>query len=302
MASLGSVLARQQFRNDYSHTHVHHCLYIFIQLRRLRRREEKRKCPNFETVAKGIRTRALSIASPAFYHWATTLRKIRNLTYLNAIDVLTTNNFSTFAHRIIDHHTNQWLKRINCITSVYRQLIVHKPMLCLICGDWFSYLLMQLTQGEKSVVVITGHGNLELYTVNLSSSSAGQSLHSTNCNWVNTQSITEIWYKLPSNSISSLCTSDSIHELLIITCISPQPFSWPSGLEKFYISQNDSIKNHKQKQVRGLPCVGSWSDLKCTAYWMSFSVLMSALTPISQQEIIPWSCQMTLTASCEELV
>ena len=27
----------------------------------------ERKCPNFETVSKGIRTRALSIASPAFY-------------------------------------------------------------------------------------------------------------------------------------------------------------------------------------------------------------------------------------------
>ena len=33
----------------------------------------ERKCPNFETVAKGIRTRALSIASLAFYHWATAL-------------------------------------------------------------------------------------------------------------------------------------------------------------------------------------------------------------------------------------
>ena len=33
----------------------------------------ERKCPNFETVAKGIWTRALSIASPAFYHWATML-------------------------------------------------------------------------------------------------------------------------------------------------------------------------------------------------------------------------------------
>ena len=35
--------------------------------------EENEKCPIFETVAKGIRTRALSIASPAFYHWATAL-------------------------------------------------------------------------------------------------------------------------------------------------------------------------------------------------------------------------------------
>ena len=31
----------------------------------------ERKCPNFETVAKGIRTRALSVVSLAFYHWAT---------------------------------------------------------------------------------------------------------------------------------------------------------------------------------------------------------------------------------------
>ena len=136
-----------------------HCLYIFIQLRRLRHREEKIKCPNFKTVAKGIRTRALSIASPAFYHWATAFRKIRNLTYLNAIDVLVTNYFSTFAHRILHRHTNEWLRRINCITSVYRQLIVHKPMRCSICGDWFSYLLMPLTQRKESVVAINGWGN-----------------------------------------------------------------------------------------------------------------------------------------------
>ena len=38
----------------------------------------ERKCQNFETVAKGIRTRALSIASPAFYHWATALHKHGN--------------------------------------------------------------------------------------------------------------------------------------------------------------------------------------------------------------------------------
>ena len=31
------------------------------------------KCPNFETVAKGIQTQALSIASPTFYRWAVTL-------------------------------------------------------------------------------------------------------------------------------------------------------------------------------------------------------------------------------------
>ena len=37
----------------------------------------ERKCPNFEKVAKGIWTRALSIASPAFYHWAIALHKHR---------------------------------------------------------------------------------------------------------------------------------------------------------------------------------------------------------------------------------
>ena len=37
----------------------------------------ERKCPNFETVSTGIRTRALSIASPAFYHWATALHGAR---------------------------------------------------------------------------------------------------------------------------------------------------------------------------------------------------------------------------------
>ena len=31
----------------------------------------ERKCPSFETAAKGIRTRASSIESPAFYRWAT---------------------------------------------------------------------------------------------------------------------------------------------------------------------------------------------------------------------------------------
>ena len=34
---------------------------------------KERKCPNFETVAKGTRIRVLSIASPAFYLWVTAL-------------------------------------------------------------------------------------------------------------------------------------------------------------------------------------------------------------------------------------
>ena len=59
----------QQLRNDYSLTFppLSIARYSFIQLSRLRRREVKEKCPNFETVTTGIRTRALSIASPAFY-------------------------------------------------------------------------------------------------------------------------------------------------------------------------------------------------------------------------------------------
>ena len=35
----------------------------------------EQKCPNFETVVKGNRIRALSIASLAFYHWATALQR-----------------------------------------------------------------------------------------------------------------------------------------------------------------------------------------------------------------------------------
>ena len=33
----------------------------------------ERKYPSFETVARGIRTRAISIASPSFYRWATSV-------------------------------------------------------------------------------------------------------------------------------------------------------------------------------------------------------------------------------------
>ena len=45
--------------------------YSFIQLSRQGRQWREGKCPIFQTVAKGIRTRAHLIASPAFYHWAT---------------------------------------------------------------------------------------------------------------------------------------------------------------------------------------------------------------------------------------
>ena len=70
MASAGSILAMQQLRNDYSLTFppLSVARYSFIKLSQQRRQWRERKCPNFETVAKGIRTRALSIASPAFYH------------------------------------------------------------------------------------------------------------------------------------------------------------------------------------------------------------------------------------------
>ena len=40
----------------------------------------ERKCPNFETVPKGIRTRAPLIASPAFYRWATALLSLSPFT------------------------------------------------------------------------------------------------------------------------------------------------------------------------------------------------------------------------------
>ena len=68
-ASLGSILSMQQLRNDYSLTYppLSIARYSFIQLSRLRRSEENENAQN-ETVAKGIGTRALSIASPAFYH------------------------------------------------------------------------------------------------------------------------------------------------------------------------------------------------------------------------------------------
>ena len=50
-ASLGSILAMQQLRNNYSLTPspLSIARYSFIQLSGLRRREENEKCPNFET-------------------------------------------------------------------------------------------------------------------------------------------------------------------------------------------------------------------------------------------------------------
>ena len=69
-ASLGSILAMQQLRNDYSLTFppLSIARYSFIQLSRLRHREENENDHNSKRLQRGIRTRALSIASPAFYH------------------------------------------------------------------------------------------------------------------------------------------------------------------------------------------------------------------------------------------
>ena len=70
-ASARSILVRQQLRaNTKSLTFptLSIARYSFIQLSRLGRQWRERKGPIFETAAKGIRTRDLSIASPAFYH------------------------------------------------------------------------------------------------------------------------------------------------------------------------------------------------------------------------------------------
>ena len=57
-------------------THMSTTVYsqvLIYTLSRLRRREENENAQTPKCVHKGIRTRALSIASPAFYHWATAL-------------------------------------------------------------------------------------------------------------------------------------------------------------------------------------------------------------------------------------
>ena len=51
-------------------THISTTVYSQVLIYTAESTEEswsERKCPNFETVTTGIRTRALSIASPAFY-------------------------------------------------------------------------------------------------------------------------------------------------------------------------------------------------------------------------------------------
>ena len=73
-ASPGSILARQQLRaktKSLTFPPLSIARHSFIQLSQQGRQWRERNCPVFETVAKGIRTRAHLLASPAFYHWAT---------------------------------------------------------------------------------------------------------------------------------------------------------------------------------------------------------------------------------------
>ena len=82
-ASLGSILAMQQLRNDYSLT----CPPLSIARYPFKYSwvdwgvVQRMKMPTFRNSSKGFRTRALSIASPAFYHWATMRwsRKVKKL-------------------------------------------------------------------------------------------------------------------------------------------------------------------------------------------------------------------------------
>ena len=73
-ASLGGILGMQQLCATIIHSHFQHS--HTAEWTKASWREQK--CPNFETVAKGIRTRALSIVSPAFYHWATMLHTTKH--------------------------------------------------------------------------------------------------------------------------------------------------------------------------------------------------------------------------------
>ena len=63
LTSLGSILAKQQLwakTKSLTFPQPSIARYLLIYTTEWR----KRKCPNFETVTNGIRTRALSIASP----------------------------------------------------------------------------------------------------------------------------------------------------------------------------------------------------------------------------------------------
>ena len=70
--------------------------YSFIQLRQLGRHGENKNALDFEAVAKGIRTQALSCESPAFYRRASILCKILALFWSIAILCLPVIFFFTF--------------------------------------------------------------------------------------------------------------------------------------------------------------------------------------------------------------
>ena len=72
-ASPGRILDMLQLTANISTTVYSRVLICAAEWTRASWRE--RKCPNVKTVAKGIRTRAHLITSPAFYHWATALHK-----------------------------------------------------------------------------------------------------------------------------------------------------------------------------------------------------------------------------------
>ena len=77
-ASPGSILARQQLHaktQSLTFPPLSIARFSFIQLSQQGRQWREQKCPIVETVAKGIRTRAHLIVSPAFYHGATAIHE-----------------------------------------------------------------------------------------------------------------------------------------------------------------------------------------------------------------------------------
>ena len=82
-------------REDYSLTFPSPSIarYSFIQLSELWRQWRERKCPNFETVAKWIRTQVLSIESQTFHRWATALHYIHVTDHVAQLFILKWMNF-----------------------------------------------------------------------------------------------------------------------------------------------------------------------------------------------------------------
>ena len=72
-ASLGSIQETHHLRRRLNHSHFQHCQVLVYTAEWTETLWRERKFPNFETVAKGIRTRAHLIGSPAFYRWAAVL-------------------------------------------------------------------------------------------------------------------------------------------------------------------------------------------------------------------------------------